>query len=150
MDAVYLRRGGKMREIKFRAWDIFSKRWVTHDEWLNIIPCKATMIGLPSIFEMGSDDYIMEQFTGLKDKNGKEIYEGDVVKTQYEDLMGIIREVTGVVEIRPLQVILDFPNDGITVPMKAFDNDDSDDFKVIGNIHENPELLEGEDAETKR
>ena len=55
-----------MREIKFRAWDKQSKQIVSMDGWQ--IPIKH-----PKRYEI-------MQYTGLKDKNGKEIYEGDILK----------------------------------------------------------------------
>ena len=87
--------------------------------------------------------YILMQFTGLKDKNGKEIYEGDIVKYQglegfdYEDKEETISEVAFI--------------DGAFVPVylstrNHHNSDDEmiivEDLEVIGNIYETPELLE--------
>ena len=54
-----------MREIKFRAWNSYTKKWLT------IFPMQDIRDPFPK-----DKDIIIEQYTGLKDKNGKEIYEG--------------------------------------------------------------------------
>lgn len=113
------------REIKFRAWDIDNKKY----EYDIAIRPINRIIGL-EIFN--NDMYpvefrgIVEQYTGLTDKNGKEIYEGDIV-----------RQVGG-----NLLCPVEFKYGGFvpfTSDMMSFDNDYCE---VIGNIHENPELLE--------
>jgi uncharacterized phage protein (TIGR01671 family) len=64
-----------MREIKFRAWDIESKIMMGWDEIQNEWETEGYYDSL-----LSGDHYIPMQFTGLHDKNGKEIWEGDIVK----------------------------------------------------------------------
>ena len=72
-----------MREIKFRAWDETEKYMYN---WENLINQN-----LKNIFTITEQcGYVLMQYTGLLDKNGKEIYEGDIVKTKYMDKVFIV------------------------------------------------------------
>jgi len=69
----------KSREIKFRAWHEINKNMHPPSSMFEI-----TTNG--QIYREGfncTDDYILMQYTGLKDKNGKEIYEGDIYRLRY-------------------------------------------------------------------
>lgn len=125
------------REIKFRAWDIDNKKY----EYDIAIRPINRIIGV-EIFnnEMYPVEFrgIVEQYTGLKDKNGKEIYEGDIVKW----LDGLNEYIGFKVEWQDNRARFCLRNE-----YSVFDYEDLNDKKepyieIIGNIHENPELLE--------
>jgi len=111
-----------MREIKFRAWDgesIISP----NDFWLSADGHSA-VFGRSGTIEYSN--WELMQFTGLLDKNGKEIYEGDIVKGTGE-------------HIGQSNVFYGY---GVWQPFSYLGTYCGNDFEVIGNIYENPELLE--------
>lgn len=127
-----------MREIKFRVWDKESNQWVTSLNQKSI-----TKINYDSRFLVKWNRYVLLQYTGLKDKNGKEIYDGDVVKYWHkfprgagagEDRNGIVHwNKWGNWEIKENQN----PLDDYCTDLESY----SVNIEVIGNIHENPELI---------
>lgn len=117
-----------MREIKFRAWDQKNKVIVTdftknHKAMLDCIGDLFTHV-----------DYQLMQFTGLRDKNGKEIYEGDIVRDD------------GYAECRDMVVSFDeatccFTRDPKNNTHFQLSKHRTWMYEVIGNIHETPGLL---------
>jgi len=117
-----------MREIKFRAWDDYKREmipvkgirqyptggWSAWDGETEVLPCNV----------------ILMQFTGLLDKNGKEIWEGDILSTPAG--YGYVQYLNGA-------WYLCWPDGGDTTlhgcPLER--------LEVIGNIYENPELTMG-------
>ena len=127
-----------MRELKFRVWDKRYKRYVK--PYAVCLDGRAIAITEPSndLETLDSERAIIEQYTGLKDKNGQKIYEGDIVLDCYDG------EDTFIVEWDKdtASFILTDTEHILNV---SFDNFYPDKYlEVIGNIHENKELLEGE------
>lgn len=117
-----------MKELKFRAWD--GKKMID-----DVIPASETsIIELYDRYEWGETEVkVVEQYIGLKDKNGKEIYENDIVEYDWY-----------IIGDKPAyrtkeQVVFDdmgarLDNDRIRLCTNV---------EVIGNIHENADLLGG-------
>ena len=136
-----------MREIKFRAWNKALNKMYSHEELLsltkNIVMNKfATGIYLP----FNSDINLM-QYTGLKDKDGTEIYEGDIVEFLDEEVNYSHYGYEYDAFINIGKVI--FSHDelmGWDITNRNMDLEEvwhyREYIKVIGNIYENPELLE--------
>lgn len=142
-----------MREIKFRAYGEIQCYYLTSSGWkpkkqmcqvssLNIKTHKCRVLYKG---ENGTNEYDtfelskvnLMQYTGLKDKNGKEIYEGDVVKDYYCEYVDD-------------KYTVGF-SDGLFYPLvqveqgyNCIDKYDKNRFEVIGNIYENPELLKND------
>ena len=129
-----------MRAIKFRAWDLEDKEMIPWNrlhletDENGIYRWKYDDGGPFSGSGFGTDDFELMQYTGLKDKNGKEIYEGDIVKAQSPCIGG--RDFTGVVKLNQCTLWIDNESDAIHL------FSETDIRIVVGNIYENPELLE--------
>lgn len=75
-----------MRELKFRCWDSRNNRWCDIDSWLPPFPA---MFNLNEIFSFAEKHGIyIQQYTGLKDRDGKEIYEGDILDSFFPECVG--------------------------------------------------------------
>ena len=122
-----------MREIKFRAWDKEEKKMVYDVEYaydgypIDTASSFGEMLDCP-------DFYNVMQYTGLKDKNDKEIYEGDIVHFK------TLRSKEYIGEVKSYEDAASF----FVVVKKHYMEclDDVYELKVLGNIYENKELLD--------
>lgn len=120
-----------MREIKFRAWDTERKEMFYPNWILTSTGCNVDKMEHPKHGELHRKDNtaILMQYTGLKDKNGKEIYEGDIVHVKGK--LPVVGEVDGLQQV--FYTGCSFAPNIITKAKMV---------EVIGNAYENPELLE--------
>ncbi|RIJ64109.1 YopX family protein [Rummeliibacillus sp. POC4] len=131
-----------MREIKFRAWEKDLKVMVYNNELCGHIGYNCNPVRALNII-LNEDDYGYEfmQYTGLKDKNGREIYEGDVLLFNNTHPNAYLENWLCVVKYRCGSFVCEYPKDGV---YNHFDSwNDFVKWEVIGNRFEIPELLEG-------
>ena len=118
-----------MREIKFRAWDRLTNSWLDVEEQIGF---ESNGDGASYLILVDNGGRLAwEQYTGLKDKNGKEIYEGDIWERE-----GFIATVEFVFS----QWNLMYTKKSSSIQYPSFFSN-ANTGQVIGNIHENPELL---------
>jgi len=128
----------KMRKIKFRAWDKQYKKWIKP----SILSIRLDGVATSLKWEDANspDQIILMQFTGLHDKSGREIWEGDIIRVSegYEGDKWVDSWIGKIVFTCGSFMVKNEENN------KWADIDDSD-VEIIGNIYENPELLKDND-----
>lgn len=133
------------REIKFRLWSKIGKKFIETDnpDLDFVINNNGYLYSIENfygeIYILPQMDIEVLQFTGLQDRNGKEIYEGDILKYNfpYDGRLKHISPVT-YLETQSSFGVKDIYGNEIPLYRITANNY----FEVIGNIYENPELLE--------
>ena len=131
-----------MRDIKFRAY-IRDKNPRVPSEINKIVEVKSLHLGSKKAiigysggnYSIKFDEIELMQYTGLKDKNGKEIYEGDIVKINVDRACVKWNDKYGYFQLVPIGDYY-FDSDVIGQALEYVE------AEVIGNIYDNPELLE--------
>ena len=129
-----------MREIKFRAWNTREQYMTLEALGLNGEGTQRFQSLTHNSLNLETGEIVWMQFTGLKDKNGKEIYEGDIILHKFRERIpggkrGKMVEKRFEVRWHAPQFVL-----GETERMhQEFYH--GEDYEVVGNIYENPELL---------
>lgn len=125
--------------LKFRAWLKENKEMVDVGE-IHFFNGEFDFIGDAITWMCKSDDCVLMQSTGLKDKNGKEIFEGDILSIETD-------EETVKVEVswdsKHALFVFESEKYNEKVALAELFEDNSYQFNIIGNIYENPELVEG-------
>lgn len=132
------------REIKFRAWHEEAETMLQPgDDFGTIHPLDCCE------YFQGGQPVVLLQYTGLKDKNGTEIYEGDIVR--WDDMTNGTKWRVAIVELNPalqfrvVRIKCDFvqsAKDGHIFEFGRFIYKDTHNhLEVIGNIYENPDLI---------
>ena len=128
-----------MRDIKFRIWDGTKNEWLASSNKDALPYYGFALVGevmtvqSPPVWSLDEGN-VIEQYTGLKDKNGTEIYEGDIIKVEGD---AEIYRVEWIYSGFGLEPRYNSPRYPILGNVKLRNK-----IEVIGSIHENPELLE--------
>lgn len=135
------------REIKFRAWDkgdkVFQKDFVVKEGKVFL-----AIYDRGDYYKLIKTGWILQQYTGLHDKNKKEIYEGDVLQWGYGECKECGQEhkkIRGEIYWNEFGASYQTSNGSYLISnhgnTQLKGNGERDDLEIIGNIYENPELI---------
>lgn len=129
-----------MREIKFKAWDKENEKMIQN--YAHVSEYGQFYTAWTSTDR--EREYIPMQYTGLQDKNGKEIFEGDIIPIVIEDVGRSIKTVNGVVKFERGQWNIEYfhPFQKEMYIANLYSLLKRAEKEVIGNLYENPELLD--------
>lgn len=142
-----------MRKILFRGKRFDNGEWIEGNLFIPDLPDTPTEICIGTNIVRITYDVIPEtvgQYTGLTDRNGKKLFEGDIVQTKQTGIKGekIFRFVIKYGEYMPREYCKSIYRENKTIGFYAFDGKRdfqlstyAEAFEIIGNIHDNPDLM---------
>jgi len=145
-----------MREIKFRVWDkkfekIIYPEFLVENDYGVLVPAYLKDINFHKIYieeheeTTSQENIIIMQYIGLKDKNNKEIFEGDIVKRTVIGYCETIEEI-GFIDFQNGSFVFnstakDKFKTSLYEDLKPYPSKAMPEYEVVGNVYENPELL---------
>ena len=133
---------------RYRAWDKHRQKMIANDELIiwngNVYANDSKKLTCNNLKGWSIDDEYLMQSIGLKDKNGKEVFEGDIVRTtrflgRADEIGGFYeyeKDYAGVVKVLEGSWVIDIGSVAVRLWSEI------DEPEVLGNIYENPELLD--------
>lgn len=126
--------------LRYRAWLKEDKEMIEVEE-MNFYNGELDFIGDAITWMCKSNDCVLMQSTGLRDKNGKEIFEDDIIKvTNLSNCSWL--EVVSFSNNKAMFVSKEVKREVEETPLYDLFNTDIFEVEIIGNIHTNPELVE--------
>jgi hypothetical protein len=119
------------RVLKFRIWDKLSEKYIYPDKGYQghfILDLNGRFCNLQN--GSGGDDYVVQQYTGLKDSEGNEIYEGDIISGEFYDIEYHYSET--------IKAEVVFNNGAFNIACSGWYKPS---LRIVGNVMENPELI---------